>query len=121
MITYAYAEVPAQAAQPQATTPPLFNMIPIAGMLVIFYFFMIRPQQKRANEHKKMLEALQKGDSVVTSGGIYGTVVSVGDKTVEIKIAENTKIKVQRSAVSDKLNAQDAVNGKEVVQAEIVK
>ena len=118
MITLAYAETPAQSGQQQATLP-LFNIVPILGMLVIFYFFMIRPQQKRAKEHKKMLEALQKGDLVVTSGGIYGTVASVGGKTVEIKVADNVKIKVLRSAVTEKLSAQESSNGKPPVQMEV--
>ena len=111
MTTLAYAETSSAAAQPQ-TTPPLFNIVPILGMLVIFYFFMIRPQQKRAKEHKLMLEALQKGDMVVTSGGIYGTVAAVGEKTFELKIADNVKLKVLRSAVTERLNAQDSSNGK---------
>ncbi len=118
MTTNAYAETPS-APTPPSTTPPLFNMVPILGMLVIFYFFMIRPQQKRSNEHKKMLETLDKGDMVITSGGVYGTVVSVGDKTVEIKIAENVKIKILRSAVSDKVNAQESANGKPPAQIEV--
>ena len=118
MNTLAYAEVPAAAPRPQSS-PPLFNIVPILGMLVIFYLFMIRPQQKRANEHKKMLEALQKGDLVVTSGGVYGTVAAVNDKTVELKVADNVKIKVLRSAVTEKLNTQESSNGKPPVQMEV--
>ena len=87
--------------------PSYMNFVPILGMLAIFYFFMIRPQQKRAGQHKKMLEALQKGDLVVTSGGIYGTISSVGEKTVELKVADNVRIKISKSSVSDKLNAQE--------------
>ena len=119
MITLAYAETPSTQQPSSPSTPPFFNFVPIIGMLVIFYFFMIRPQQKRAKEHKKMLDAIQKGDLVVTSGGIYGTVSSVGDKTIDLKVAENVKIKISRSAVTDKLNSPEAANGKPSVQLEI--
>lgn len=115
MVTFAYAETPAAAPQSSA---PFMNFVPILGMLAIFYFFMIRPQQKKASQHKTMLEGLQKGDVVLTSGGIYGTVMSVGEKTFELKIAENVKIKILKSAVSDKLNTPEAINGKPTIQSE---
>ena len=115
MITYAYAESAPVAAAPQGS--PLFNVVPILGMLVIFYFFLIRPQQKKANEHKKMIEALQKGDVVVTSGGVYATVLAVGDSTLEVKIAENVKIKILKSAVSEKVHSQGSPDGKLAVES----
>ncbi|OGR87379.1 MAG: preprotein translocase subunit YajC [Elusimicrobia bacterium RIFCSPLOWO2_01_FULL_60_11] len=118
MTTYAYAETSAPAA-PNASAPSYMSFVPILGMLAIFYFFMIRPQQKRTNEHKKMLEALRKDDKVVTAGGIYGTVVSVGDKTIELKIADNVKIKVTKNSVSDKLNPQETANGSPAVQLDV--
>ena len=114
MVSLAYAEAPKTAAQQPA---PFMNFVPIVGMLAIFYFFMIRPQQKRTKEHGKMLDQLQKGDMVITSGGIYGTVISVGDKTMELKVADNVKIKITKSSVSDKVNAQESSNGKLLVQA----
>lgn len=66
----------------------------------IMYFMIIRPQQKRAKEHKNMLEALGKGDEIVTGGGLLGKITSLGDGFVEIEIAENTKVKVQKQAVA---------------------
>ena len=87
------------------------NLVPILGMLVIFYFFLLRPQQKRASQHKKMLEALEKGDKVITSGGLHGTVASVGDTTAEIMIADNVKVKILKSAVTEKTNSQKHANG----------
>jgi preprotein translocase subunit YajC len=72
----------------------------IALIFIIFYFLLIRPQQKKQKEHQRMLEAIKKGDRVVTSGGIYGTVVGVKDNVVVLKIAENVKIEVAKSAVS---------------------
>lgn len=118
MITLAYAETPAPVTQ-SPSAPSYMNFVPILGMLAIFYFFMIRPQQKRSKEHKKMLEAIQKGDFVITSGGIYGTVSSVGEKTVDLKVADNVKIKISKSSVSDKLNAQEPSNGNSVVQLDV--
>ena len=111
MVANAYAER-SVSGTPQAAAPPMMNLFPILGMLVLFYFFLLRPQQKRASEHKKMLGDLQKGDMVVTSGGIYGTVLTVGDSTLEVKIADNVKVKVLKSAVSEKIHAQDSANGR---------
>jgi preprotein translocase subunit YajC len=68
-------------------------------IFVVFYFFMIRPQSKRQKEVKKQREAMQVGDKVVTSGGIYGKVKEIKDSTVIIEIAENVRIKVDKSSV----------------------
>jgi len=84
----------------QPAPNPLISMVPIAAIFLIFYFLVIRPQQKQAKEHQKMLEALKKGDRVLTNGGIYGTIVGLREGDVELKIAENTKVLVARSAVS---------------------
>ncbi|MEZ5535497.1 MAG: preprotein translocase subunit YajC [Thiolinea sp.] len=66
----------------------------------IMYFMIIRPQQKRAKEHKNMLEALGKGDEIVTGGGLLGKISNISDNFVEIEIAENTKVKVQKQAIA---------------------
>ncbi len=68
-------------------------------IFVVFYFLMIRPQVKRAKEHKKMIEALQKGDEVITAGGTVGRVIKVGDTYVTVEIADNVNILVQKPAV----------------------
>ena len=68
-------------------------------LFAVFYFLLIRPQQKRAKEHRNMVEALAKGDEVVTQGGVLGKIREVGDAFITLEIAEGTEIKVQRSAV----------------------
>ena len=75
------------------------NFLPIILMFVLLYFLMIRPQMKRAKETKAMIEALQKGDEVVTAGGVVGLISKLGDQYVTLEIAPNTEIVVQRSAV----------------------
>ncbi|MDE2089248.1 MAG: preprotein translocase subunit YajC [Gammaproteobacteria bacterium] len=69
-------------------------------IILIFYFMLIRPQSKRAKEHRKMLEGLAKGDEVVTNGGVLGRVVEVGEAFVSLEIADGIQVKVQRQAVA---------------------
>ena len=66
----------------------------------IMYFMIIRPQQKRAKEHKQMLEALSKGDEIVTGGGVLGKIASIGDNFVDLTVADNVTIKVQKQAIA---------------------
>ncbi len=77
----------------------LMSFLPIILMFVLLYFLMIRPQMKRAKEHKTMLEALQKGDEVVAVGGLIGKVVELSEQYATIEIAPETKIMVQRPAI----------------------
>ena len=77
----------------------LMSFLPIILLFVILYFLMIRPQMKRAKEQKAMIEALQKGDEVVTAGGLVGRITKLGEQYVTLEIAPNTEIVVQRSAV----------------------
>ena len=77
----------------------LMSFLPIILLFVILYFIMIRPQMKRAKEQKAMIEALQKGDEVVTTGGLVGRITRLGDQYVTLEIAPNTEIVLQRSAV----------------------
>jgi len=79
---------------------PLSMLFPILGMLAIFYFLLNRPQQKRQKETKQMVAGLRNGDRVLTSSGIYATISGVKDDTFILKIAENVKIEVLKSAVS---------------------
>ena len=73
----------------------LAQFIPLILIFVIFYFFLIRPQQKRVKEHKGMVESLKRGDEIITSGGIIGTVDRVmEDDTIEVSLAENVKVKI---------------------------
>ncbi|MBI2118026.1 MAG: preprotein translocase subunit YajC [Elusimicrobia bacterium] len=99
MISLAYANAP---SGPQANPPsPMVSLMPLFIIFIIFYFLLIRPQQKKMKQHKKMLESLTKGDKILTSSGFYAIVVSVGEKSVEIKLAENLKVKILKSAVSE--------------------
>ena len=71
----------------------------LGGMFAVFWFLLIRPQQKRAKEHKAMIEALAKGDEVVTSGGVLGRVTQLGPTFVSVEIADKVEVKVQRPAI----------------------
>jgi len=76
------------------------SFIPIIAMVVIFYFLLIRPQQKKAKEHRDMLGALKNGDRIITSGGIYGEVTGLDERSVTIEIAPKVRIKVTRDSIS---------------------
>ncbi|WEN41244.1 preprotein translocase subunit YajC [Thauera sp. GDN1] len=96
LISNAYAQA-AGAADP---TGGLMGLLPLILMFVVLWFLMIRPQMKRAKEHKAMVEALAKGDEVVTGGGMAGRVIEVGDSFVQLEIAANTVVAVQKQAVA---------------------
>jgi len=84
------------------------QFIPLILIFVIFYFFLIRPQQKRVKEHKLMVSALKRGDEVVTSGGIVGKIERVlGDDKVDILISENVTVQVVQSTIQSLLNKSD--------------
>jgi preprotein translocase subunit YajC len=89
----------AQAGAPAAGGDTLMGMLPIILMFVILYFLMIRPQMKKAKEHKTMLEALQKGDEVIAVG-ILGKIAKISDNYVTLEVAPNTTIHVQKQAVT---------------------
>ncbi len=77
----------------------LMGLMPLVLLFVLLYFLMIRPQAKKQKEHKTMLQGLQKGDEVVSAGGVLGTVVSVGDQFVTLDISSGVEIVVQKAAV----------------------
>jgi preprotein translocase subunit YajC len=79
---------------------PILTFLPIILIFVIFYFLLIRPQQKKQKEHQSMLDRISKGDRVVTSGGLFGTVVGVKDNIVVLKIAEDVKAEFAKSSIS---------------------
>ena len=78
----------------------LFSMLPIFLIFIIFYLFIIRPQNKKQKETEKMIAALKKGDKIVTIGGIHGTVAQTKEKTVIVKVDDNAKIEFSRSAIA---------------------
>lgn len=88
----------AQADAPAAPNP-LLQFLPLVFIFVIFYFLLIRPQQKRQKEHQKLITAIQTGDRVVTNAGIHGTITNLKDKTVIVRVADNVKIEFDRSAI----------------------
>jgi preprotein translocase subunit YajC len=79
--------------------PGFIGFLPIILMFVLLYFLMIRPQMKRAKEQKQMIEALQKGDEVITAGGVLGRITRISDPYVSLEIAPNTEISVQKGSV----------------------
>ncbi len=79
---------------------PLAGLLPIIVMIALFYFLLIRPQQKKINEHKKMVEALRRGDKIITAGGIYGTITKVEDDVIHVEIASDVCIKLAKDTVS---------------------
>lgn len=99
-VAVAFAEEAAPAAGGVFGMGSLMNMAPIILMFVIFYFLLIRPQQKKAKEHKEMLSQVQKGDSVITSSGIHGKVTAVADDTLTIEIADDVRVKFSRDAIA---------------------
>jgi len=105
----AWAMAPSQPGAGSAGGPGsmLTGFLPLIIIFVIFYFLLIRPQQKRAKDHKSMLASLKKGDKVVTSGGIYGLVESVTENTVVIKIAENVKVKFGKGYIASIRSSAD--------------
>jgi preprotein translocase subunit YajC len=81
-------------------TGGLLSFVPFVLIFVVFYFLLIRPQQKRQKEQKALLEALKKGDKIVTTSGIWGTVTNLGKETVTLQIADNTKVRMQRENIA---------------------
>ena len=88
------------AAGGAASSQTLMSVVPFILIIAIFYFFIIRPQNKKQKETQKMIDALKKGDKVVTIGGIHGLVSATKEKTVIIKVDEGVKIEVNRSAIA---------------------
>ncbi|WP_395698799.1 preprotein translocase subunit YajC [Aquabacterium sp.] len=97
-ISNAYAQA-APAGGAESMLGSMGQMLPLVLMFVVLYFIMIRPQMKRQKEHKAMLEALAKGDEVVTSGGMIGRVSKLGETFVHVEVANGVELQVQRSAV----------------------
>ncbi len=93
------SEAFAQAAAPAQSEASLMSLLPIIGIFIIFYFLLIRPQSKRAKEQKQMVEALQRGDEIITNGGVLGQVLNVSESYVIIEIAPDTNVTLLKTAV----------------------
>jgi len=96
LISTAAAQAQGAPGQPSA----LMQFLPLVLIFVVFYFLLIRPQTKRAKEHRAMIAALETGAEVVTAGGILGKVVELGDQFVVVEIADGVKVKVQRHTIT---------------------
>jgi preprotein translocase subunit YajC len=83
----------------EAGGDPLTSFLPLIIIFVVFYFLLIRPQTKKAKQHKELVESLAKGDEVVTNGGLLGRIVKVSDNFVDVELADNVVVKLQRQAV----------------------
>ena len=98
-ISSAFAQTAPAAAAGGDMQSSLMSMLPLVLMFVVLYFVMIRPQMKKQKEHRSMIEALAKGDEVVTGGGLLGKVTKLSESTVSLEVANGVEIQVQRSAV----------------------
>ena len=96
---------PAYAQATGAQTPgmDIMTFLPMIAIFVVFYFLLIRPQQKRAKDAKAMLSALQKGDEVITAGGIVGKIAKLDEQYASIEVSPNVEIRVQRGSISQLL------------------
>ena len=95
LVATAFAQTGGGGAAPN----PLVQFLPLILIFAVFYFLLIRPQQKKAKEHQSFLQALKKGDNVVTNGGIHGKITGLTDKVVTVEIADNVRIKVARTHI----------------------
>ncbi|MFN4359627.1 MAG: preprotein translocase subunit YajC [Hylemonella sp.] len=98
-ISSAFAQTAPAAAAGGDMQSSLLSMLPIVLMFVVLYFIMIRPQMKKQKEHRAMVEALAKGDEVVTAGGILGRVSSLGENFIGVELASGVEVQLQRHAV----------------------
>lgn len=106
-----FMEIPlllAQAAPGPEQPPLLFQFMPLIIIAVLFYFLLIRPQQKKQKEHEKLVASVKTGDKVVTAGGIHGIVANVKETTFLVKVADNVKIEFDRSAITSVTKADAA-------------
>ncbi len=97
LISSAYAQAAGGAAQQPGLLP---NVLLFGGLMVAMYFFMLRPQMKRAKEQRTMVEALAKGDEVITNGGLAGRIDDIGETFIGLQISSGVSVKVQKSAIS---------------------
>jgi len=98
-ISSAFAQTAPAAAAGGDMSSSLMSMLPLVLMFVVLYFVMIRPQMKKQKEHKAMIDAVAKGDEVVTAGGVLGTISKVGDNYLGLEVSKGVEIQIQRSAV----------------------
>ena len=103
-------EILLMQAAPESGFPLQFPLL-MAGVMLLMYALMIRPQQRQENERKAMLSQVDKGDQIVTTGGIHGRVIGIADDILTVEIAERVRVKVSRSAVQSRLAGKPPKNG----------
>lgn len=99
-MSFFISDAAAAAAPATQQSDPMTSLLFFGGLILIFYFILIRPQSKRAKEHRELVSQLSKGDEVVTNGGILGKITDVSEQYITVEIAENVQMKFQRAAVS---------------------
>ncbi|MFA5858392.1 MAG: preprotein translocase subunit YajC [Elusimicrobiota bacterium] len=108
MTSLVYAANGTVAAAPMGTSDLLMNFVPLIVIFFIFYFLLIMPQQKKIKEHEKMLNALKKGDRIITNGGLYAMVVNVRGAVVEVKIADGVNVELSRAGIASVIKPEEA-------------
>lgn len=93
-------------AQPADGSNPLITFLPLIIIIVIFYFLIIRPQRKREQERQDMIEAVNKGDKIVTIGGVHGTIRRVDDESVLLEVDSNVKLRIDKNAIANVANKE---------------
>lgn len=99
-MSFFISDAVAEAAPAAQQADPMTSLIFFGGMILIFYFILIRPQSKRAKEHRELVSNLSKGDEVITNGGMLGKITEVSEQFVTLEVADNVSIKVQKPAVA---------------------
>ncbi len=94
--------MPAQGGQGGGSEQLIMTLVMFGAIILIMYFLMIRPQQKRQKEHQSMLESLKRGDKIITNAGIHGTITDIDGNTYVIQIADNVKITIEKNAIASK-------------------
>jgi len=97
----------AMAPQGGGSANLISTLIMFGAIFLIFYFMIIRPQQKRAKQREKMLSNMQKGDKVITSGGLHGTIAGLDEKTVLLQVGDNIKMKFEKSAIASVISSKE--------------
>lgn len=95
-----------------AEPSPIAGLLPVIVMIALFYFLLIRPQQKKINAHKQMVSALRRGDKIMTAGGIYGTITKVDEDVLQVEIAPEVRIKVAKDTVSGVVTRSEPADSK---------
>lgn len=112
LISEAFAENVASATTAAGDPSAMAGFLPLIVMMAAFYFLLIRPQQKKMNEHKKMLSTLNKGDKVVTAGGILGSISKVEDDVLHVEIASGVVVKLEKGSVSAVISRTEPATSK---------